>query len=342
MRHVVIDGRHRVRSSKRPTRSHPAQTARWSRWRPRPSADRTCISTTGTSRSATASPSATNSSARLSKSGPSVRRFRPGDRVLDRISDWLRALRRLCDRGPCHLRRGPQGVRLGVVGWRAGIDGRRTVGRLPAAAHPGRNRRRGSPAAHRQPQHRMDRRQAGGYPRRRHGRRAGPRGRRALRGAVGVGSRRRPGAWGRPGRRPAGASRRVWGGRRSRVRRWTPSWKPPADEGPRRSSTPSHSTPRSLRLSRASGPGGTVSVVGVHNLEPYPLPILIGLFRSLTVRMTTAPVHQTWKELVPLIVNGRLRTDGVFTHRFPLAAAPQAYAAAAARSADCIKVMMRP
>ena len=88
--------------------------------------------------------------------------------------------------------------------------------------------------------------------------------------------------------------------------------------------------------------GGTVSVVGVHGLDPYPLPILSGLFRSVTLRMTTAPVHQTWKELVPLVANGRLRTDGVFTHRFPLAEASQAYAAAAARSADCIKVLMQP
>jgi 2-desacetyl-2-hydroxyethyl bacteriochlorophyllide A dehydrogenase len=88
--------------------------------------------------------------------------------------------------------------------------------------------------------------------------------------------------------------------------------------------------------------GGTVSVIGVHNLDPYPLPILAGLFRSVTLRMTTAPVHQTWKELVPLVVNGRIRTDGIFTHRFPLAEAPEAYAAAAARSAECIKVMMQP
>jgi 2-desacetyl-2-hydroxyethyl bacteriochlorophyllide A dehydrogenase len=88
--------------------------------------------------------------------------------------------------------------------------------------------------------------------------------------------------------------------------------------------------------------GGTVSVIGVHNLDPYPLPILVGLFRSLTLRMTTAPVHQTWKELVPLVANGRIRTDGIFTHRFPLTEAPQAYAAVAARTADCIKVMMLP
>jgi threonine dehydrogenase-like Zn-dependent dehydrogenase len=89
-------------------------------------------------------------------------------------------------------------------------------------------------------------------------------------------------------------------------------------------------------------PGGTVSVVGVHDLEPYPLPVLMSLFRSVTLRMTTAPVHQTWKELVPLVSTGRLRTDGIFTHRFPLASAAEAYAAAAARSAECLKVMLRP
>jgi 2-desacetyl-2-hydroxyethyl bacteriochlorophyllide A dehydrogenase len=89
-------------------------------------------------------------------------------------------------------------------------------------------------------------------------------------------------------------------------------------------------------------PGGTVSVVGAHNLSPYPLPILIALFRSITLRMTTAPVHQTWKELIPLVASGRLRTDGIFTHRFPLAEAAQAYELVAARSGNCIKVMLRP
>jgi threonine dehydrogenase-like Zn-dependent dehydrogenase len=89
-------------------------------------------------------------------------------------------------------------------------------------------------------------------------------------------------------------------------------------------------------------PGGTVSVVGVHNLDPYPLPILISLFRSITLRMSTAPVHQTWKELVPLVASGALRTDGVFTHRFALDDAAAAYALAAARTGECIKVMMRP
>jgi threonine dehydrogenase-like Zn-dependent dehydrogenase len=45
--------------------------------------------------------------------------------------------------------------------------------------------------------------------------------------------------------------------------------------------------------------GGTVSIVGVHDMAPYPLPALACLIRSLTIRLTTAPVQQTWPELVP-------------------------------------------
>jgi len=89
-------------------------------------------------------------------------------------------------------------------------------------------------------------------------------------------------------------------------------------------------------------PGGTVSVIGVHDLEPYPLPALMTLFRSVSLRMTTAPVHRTWAELVPLVRSGRLRTDGIFTHEFALTDAAAAYAAVAERSPECIKVLLRP
>ncbi len=88
--------------------------------------------------------------------------------------------------------------------------------------------------------------------------------------------------------------------------------------------------------------GGTVSVIGVHDLAPYPMPLLSALLHSVTLRLTTAPVHRTWSELVPLVTGGRLRTDGIFTHVFPLSEAPDAYAAVAARSAECIKVLLRP
>ena len=88
--------------------------------------------------------------------------------------------------------------------------------------------------------------------------------------------------------------------------------------------------------------GGTVSVVGVHDLAPYPLPILGALFRNVTLRMTTAPIQSTWPQLLPLVRPGRIDTTGIFTHELALADAADAYTAVAARTADCLKVLMRP
>jgi threonine dehydrogenase-like Zn-dependent dehydrogenase len=89
-------------------------------------------------------------------------------------------------------------------------------------------------------------------------------------------------------------------------------------------------------------PGGTVSVVGVHDLNPFPFPALMSLIRSVTLRMTTAPVQRTWPELIPLIQSGRLDTSGIFTDSMPLDDAAAAYAAVAARTADCVKVILTP
>ncbi len=63
----------------------------------------------------------------------------------------------------------------------------------------------------------------------------------------------------------------------------------------------------------------------------------MGVYRSITLRMTTAPVHRTWAELVPLVQHGRLDTSGLFTHTFALEDAAAAYAAVAARGSDCLK-----
>jgi threonine dehydrogenase-like Zn-dependent dehydrogenase len=89
-------------------------------------------------------------------------------------------------------------------------------------------------------------------------------------------------------------------------------------------------------------PGGTVSVVGVHNLQPFPLPALTCLLRSITLRMTTAPVQRTWPELIPLLQSGRLNVDGIFTTTLPLGEAARGYAAVASRSADNVKVLLTP
>jgi 2-desacetyl-2-hydroxyethyl bacteriochlorophyllide A dehydrogenase len=89
-------------------------------------------------------------------------------------------------------------------------------------------------------------------------------------------------------------------------------------------------------------PGGTVSVVGVHDLQPFPFPALGALIRSITVRWTTAPVQRTWPELIPLLQSGRLDVDDIFTATLPLDEAAQGYATAATRSGDDVKIMLTP
>ncbi len=88
--------------------------------------------------------------------------------------------------------------------------------------------------------------------------------------------------------------------------------------------------------------GGTLSVVGVHDLAPYPLPALACLLRSLTIRFTLAPVQQTWPELVPLLRSGRLDVSGIFTATLPLDDAAAGYAAAASRTDGQVKIRLNP
>lgn len=86
--------------------------------------------------------------------------------------------------------------------------------------------------------------------------------------------------------------------------------------------------------------GGTVSVIGVHDLEPYPLPLLGMLFRGVTLRGTIAPVQQSWPELLEALEQGRISTEGIFTHRMGLDEASAAYALAAGRRGDVIKILL--
>jgi 2-desacetyl-2-hydroxyethyl bacteriochlorophyllide A dehydrogenase len=89
-------------------------------------------------------------------------------------------------------------------------------------------------------------------------------------------------------------------------------------------------------------PGGTVSVVGVHDMNPFPLNALGCLIRSITLRMTTAPVQQTWPQLIPLLQSGRLDVDGIFTKTLPLDDAAEGYATADSRSGDDVKILLKP
>lgn len=85
-----------------------------------------------------------------------------------------------------------------------------------------------------------------------------------------------------------------------------------------------------------------MSVIGVHDLNPFPFPAVTSLLRSVTLRMTTAPVQRNWPELIPLLRAGRIDTRGTFTHSMPLEEAAAAYSAIASRNGDCVKAALKP
>lgn len=85
--------------------------------------------------------------------------------------------------------------------------------------------------------------------------------------------------------------------------------------------------------------GGTVSFVGL----PQPgivLPLNQILFKGVTVRAGIAPVPQMWSGLIPLLQHGRLKVDGLFSHRMDLSDGAEAYRIFDARDDNVVKIVM--
>ncbi|MBN9605668.1 MAG: zinc-dependent alcohol dehydrogenase family protein [Actinomycetales bacterium] len=90
---------------------------------------------------------------------------------------------------------------------------------------------------------------------------------------------------------------------------------------------------------RSARPGGQVGFVGVPNGGPeLPIPVMFGT--NVGVRGGVAPVRNYIEELLPEVLDGRLRPGRVFDLELPLADAAEAYAAMDERRA--IKVLLRP
>lgn len=89
-------------------------------------------------------------------------------------------------------------------------------------------------------------------------------------------------------------------------------------------------------------PGGTVSVVGVSTNLAHPFPMAIAMYKGLTFRICVADIPSTWDNLIPLVVNGRLHPEDVFTHRMGLSEAAEAYRIFDGRTDDVIKVLLDP
>jgi threonine dehydrogenase-like Zn-dependent dehydrogenase len=88
--------------------------------------------------------------------------------------------------------------------------------------------------------------------------------------------------------------------------------------------------------------GGTISVIGVNLNFAFPLPVPLLLQRRLTFRATLASIPTTWASLVPLIEQGRLHPEDVFTHRMGLSEAAEAYRTFDNKEDGVLKVLLDP
>lgn len=87
--------------------------------------------------------------------------------------------------------------------------------------------------------------------------------------------------------------------------------------------------------------GGRLSVLGILQASTdMPLHIVQG--KCLEVHMGVAGVADSWPELIPLLQNGRIKADGVFTHHFDLSEGAEAYRMFDAREDGIIKAMITP
>ncbi len=91
-----------------------------------------------------------------------------------------------------------------------------------------------------------------------------------------------------------------------------------------------------------AAPGATVSVVGVNLNLAFPFPMPIALMRGLTFKITIAPIPTTWDALFPLVANGTLHPEDVFTHRMGLSEAAEGYRIFDARTDGVLKVLLDP
>jgi 2-desacetyl-2-hydroxyethyl bacteriochlorophyllide A dehydrogenase len=88
--------------------------------------------------------------------------------------------------------------------------------------------------------------------------------------------------------------------------------------------------------------GGIVSVVGVNVEMDFPFPMGAALMKGITFRIGICPIPEFWPHLLPLIREGHLAPEFVFTHRMGLSQGADAYDLFANRRDGVLKVILDP
>lgn len=89
-------------------------------------------------------------------------------------------------------------------------------------------------------------------------------------------------------------------------------------------------------------PGGTISVVGVHNEAEFPFTPGDLYDRNLTYRVGRCPARQLLEPLLAWVQSGKVDVGSVFTHRMRLDAGPEAYRVFDGKIDGCVKVSLEP
>lgn len=89
-------------------------------------------------------------------------------------------------------------------------------------------------------------------------------------------------------------------------------------------------------------PGGTIAAVGVHHEAAFPFSPVQAYDRNLTYRIGRCPARSLMEGLIPLAQRNAATLAALVTHRLPLEAGVEAYAAFDAKRDGCIKVAFAP
>ena len=89
-------------------------------------------------------------------------------------------------------------------------------------------------------------------------------------------------------------------------------------------------------------PGGTLSVVGVHNEETFSFSPSEAYDKNLTYRVGRCPARRMAQQLLPLVQSKDLGLSAILTHRLSLDDGVEAYRIFDEKLDGCIKTVLNP
>ena len=89
-------------------------------------------------------------------------------------------------------------------------------------------------------------------------------------------------------------------------------------------------------------PGGTISVVGVHNEDNFSFSPAQAYDKNLTYRVGRCPARAIAPRLVPMVRSGKYDLVSVISHRLPLAGGVDGYSLFDEKRDGCTKVVLEP